>query len=217
MKKIKIFILIIVAFLLCGCSGKYTLKINSDSTLEEIVDLKIIDDGNTYSKTMNLFEKYDVDNDNYTIIRNDDGIRIKYNEKYKSLEDYILNSKLYSQFFDNINFTRNDNVVDIRTSSKLKLDSNDSENIVNDYNVSSLKINIETPLQVIDNNADKVSNNKYTWNLSSKDTEKSIMISFNPINKSDNYIYIIVISLIGFIIFIFIMIFLRRIKKENKL
>lgn len=200
MKKLKIILLLFVVILLSGCSGTYNIKINEDLSVKENIDLTIPNENDSYEKTVELFEKNNIPKDNYDVIASDNNVKITYNEDYESIEDYLLNSKLYKNLFNNINFENDKKEIKLSTSSKLKLDGNTSDNIVDDYNISLLQINVETPYKVVENNADTVSDNIYSWVLNKDTTSKDINLIINIQNKPNTYISIVVLSLICIIV-----------------
>ncbi|MBR2713006.1 MAG: hypothetical protein IKE73_04790 [Bacilli bacterium] len=216
MKKCKLLLLFSILLLLTGCSGSYKVTINQNLTIDEVAKLNIRDNGETYDKAKNLFESNNIDKKKYKIVQKDEKVSITYKEKYDSIEDYVLNSVLYKQLFNEINYTKQDKEIAINADTKLKLDSKNQENIINDYDINLLQITIETPFEVYSSNADEQYKNKYTWVLTSKSTEKSISISLNPTNKEYDYKYMIIIGIIAIISVIFVIKVLKKILNSNK-
>ena len=178
MKKIKYILILIIVLLFTGCSGNYNLTFNKDLSLTEELNVNIDNKENTYETTYSLFEKAGIDPDKYEILIVEDKVRIKYKEKYSSFEKYYLDSKLYKMLFENIEYKKDNKGMVINTKSILKLDDKDNQNIINSYDISDFKININTPFSVNDSNADSIKDNTYTWILNSKDTYKDISIDF---------------------------------------
>ena len=199
MKKIKVIILLFSIILLSGCSGTYNIKINEDLSIEENVNFTIPKDNDSYEKTVKLFEDNNISEKKYEVVASDENVKVTYNEKYDSIEDYIINSKLYKNLFERINYSIDRKKLNISTESKFKLDNSLSSNITDDYNVSLLQINIETPYKVVENDADSVSENIYSWVLNKDTTDKKINMVININSKSNNYISIIVLILIGIV------------------
>jgi hypothetical protein len=196
MKKIRYILILIIVLLFTGCSGNYNLTFNKDLSLTEELNVNIDNKENTYETTYSLFEKAGIDPDKYEILIVEDKVRIKYKEKYSSFEKYYLDSKLYKMLFENIEYKKDNKGMVINTKSILKLDDNDNQNIINSYDISDFKININTPFSVNDSNADSIKDNTYTWILNSKDTYKDISIDFSY--QQDNvYGLIIVIALLS--------------------
>ena len=216
MKKIKVLILFLGIILLTGCSGTYNLKINEDLTVEENIDFTISSNNDAYNKTLKLFEDNNISKDKYDVVASDKNVKITYNETYDSIEDYIINSKLYKNLFDTINYENNGKEINISTSSVFKLDDSDSEFITEENNISLLQINVETPYKVVESNAENISDNIYSWTLNKDTTNKDIDFKINIRNKANSYISIIVLSLIGVIVVGTITVIIIRIIKRQK-
>ena len=195
MKKIKYILILIIVLLFTGCSGNYNLTFNKDLSLTEELNVNIDNKENTYETTYSLFEKAGIDPDKYEILIVEDKVRIKYKEKYSSFEKYYLDSKLYKMLFENIEYKKDNKGMVINTKSILKLDDKDNQNIINSYDISDFKININTPFSVNDSNADSIKDNTYTWILNSKDTFKEISIDFSY--QQDNVYGLIMLIAIG--------------------
>ena len=195
MKKIKYILILIIILLFTGCSGNYNLTFNKDLSLTEELNVNIDNKENTYETTYSLFEKAGIDPDKYEILIVEDKVRIKYKEKYSSFEKYYLDSKLYKMLFENIEYKKDNKGMVINTKSILKLDDKDNQNIINSYDISDFKININTPFSVNDSNADSIKDNTYTWILNSKDTYKDISIDFSY--QQDNVYGLIMLIAIG--------------------
>ena len=217
MKKIKVFILLIGLFILTGCSGNYNIKIDEDLSVTEKAEIYLANKPYLYDRTLKVIKDNNINKKNYSVTQTSDSIKIVYKEKYESIEDYILNSKLYKQLYDEIMYDKNNNELLIKTESKMKLDSTGVDSIVNDYNVSLLQINIETPFRVLSNNSDSTYNNTYTWNLDSNINTKKIELDIKLETKKQRIKQIIVLSLIGFIFLGFIIVTLRKIIKPRKI
>ena len=188
MRKFKFIAILLFVLLLSGCSGTYNLKINEDLTINESVDLTIDVSNVAYDSTLKLLEDNKIDESKYKIVTSDDEININYNEDYDSIEDYILNSKLYKNFFDTIYYTNDRRKITLSTNGYFKLQNNKSNYIVNDYDVSLIQINIETPYKVVENNAELVNKKIYSWSLNKNTTSKNIDIVLDINNKSNSYV-----------------------------
>lgn len=195
MKKIKYILILFIVILFSGCSGNYNLTFNKDLSVDEKLIVSIDNKDNSYEKTYSLFEKANIDPDNYEIIIVDDKVSIKYEESYSSFEDYYLNSKLYKQLFENIEFNKDNKGMSIKASSNLKLDDKSNQIIINSYDIDDFNINMIIPFSVDNSNADSVKDNTYTWTLNNKDTYKDIEFIFSY--KEDKLYGIIMLSFIG--------------------
>ena len=217
MKKYKKILLLILVLLLTGCSGSYTIKVNDDLTIKESLNVTLENRDGLYDKAKKLFDENEIDEEKYEITQSSDKLMIKYTEDYSSFLSYIIDSKLYKQLYKDKDFDQDKSSISFAANSKFKLDSNNSSNIINDYNISLFQIILDTPFDVKYNNADEVYNNKYTWNLNSSTTEKEINFTMSNTYTSSNYIYIIVIILISMIVIGFVIYFLSKFIRQKRI
>lgn len=216
MKKIKILLLILTVIVLTGCRGEYNLTVNKDLTLNEKVNLYVENVNDNYDKTLNLFEKNNIDDSNYSITQNDEYINIKYEETFKNFEDYFLNSKFYSRFVSDEDYKKDNKRITFSGVSILKLNDNVSDSDLNNtFNISDLKINLNIPFIIRDNNADEINNKTLTWNLDSEDTYRKFEFKFDYLKN--NNLYVIIIILCSAIVLVSGFIFIRNYLKEKRL
>lgn len=217
-KKLKIFIIGILLILVTGCSGNYNLKINDDMSIDEELYLTIDNTNNTYTKTLKIFKENNIPEKDYEVVLSDNNVRITYNKKYDSMEEYILDSKIYHELIDEIQFNKSNDYIDLYVNQKLKL-SNDNikSNGTNLVDLDVLQINIENPFSVNYTNAEIVNDNVYTWTIKKGDIEKKIQMQFKPSLDIFPYRQVIVLSvvIICFII-IGVSIYIRY-KKSQKI
>ena len=170
-KKLKIFIIGILLILVTGCSGNYNLKINDDMSVDEELYLTIDSTNNAYTKTLKIFKENNIPEKDYEVVLSDNNVRITYNKKYDSIEEYLLNSKVYHELIDEIQFNKSNDYIDLYVNQKLKL-SNDNGikiNVTNLTDLDVLQINIENPFDVNFSNAEIVNDNVYTWTIKKGD------------------------------------------------
>lgn len=213
MRKIKILLLLLVILLFTGCTGKYDVSINDDLSVDENLYLELpnVD----YEKTLSIFKKNNIDKENYSVFVSSDSVIIKYKDSFKSIDDYILSSKVYHQLVDEIQYTRNDNYIDIYIDEKLKLKSEEEIGLIGNSNdIDSLDINLELPFKVLNNNSDSFNKNTYTWNIENGDVDKKIFIQFNP-NRSNNLSLQLVVFVVVIICSIILGVYIAKNYKEK--
>ena len=218
-KKLKIFIIGILLILVTGCSGNYNIKINDDMSIDEELYLTIDSSNNAYTKTLKIFKENNIPEDDYEVVLSDNNERITYNKKYDSIEEYLLNSKVYHELIDEIQFNKSNNYIDLYVNQKLKV-SNDNGIKMNGTNLVDLdvlQINIENPFDVNFSNAEIVNDNVYTWTIKKGDTEKKIQMQFKPSLNIFPYKQVAVLSTVIVCILIIIFTIYGRYKKRQKI
>lgn len=218
-KKLKIFVIGILLILVTGCSGNYNLKINDDMSINEELYLTIDNSNNAYTKTLKIFKENNIPEDDYEVVLSDNNVRITYNKKYDSIEEYLLNGKVYHELIDEIQFNKSNNYIDLYVNQKLKV-SNDNGIKMNGTNLVDLdvlQINIENPFDVNFSNAEIVNDNVYTWTIKKGDTEKKIQMQFKPSLNIFPYKQVAVLSTVIVCILIIIFTIYGRYKKRQKI
>lgn len=211
MKKIKYILLILIVFILTGCSGNYNLTFNKDLSINEELNILIDNSNNAYERTLDLLKKAEIDPDKYEIMIDKDKVKIVYKETYTSFENYYLNSKLYRSLFENIEYEKDNTGMSINTKSRFKLNDKNNQSIINAYDIDNFKINLSIPFNVTENNADSIKDNTYTWDLNNSDTYKEINLKYDY--RNDRVPSIVLISTIVIIsvgIILYIIIYLSR-------
>ena len=216
-KLIKILLVGILVILITGCSGNYNLKINEDLSLEEELDITIPNNNDTYQKTLNIFENNEIDKDKFSVTKSENVVKINYKDKFSSIEDYILNSKVYPQLFSNIQYNKKDNIIDLTINENIKLKNNDNNlNGTNLNDLDVIQVNVTNPFKVYDSNAELVNEKVYTWTIKNSDVEKKIQIQFKQTLDQFPLRAVVVGSVILLVIIIFGIILLRRYKKVRR-
>ena len=196
-KKIKYIVISVLLLLVTGCSGNYNVKINEDMSVNEELYLTIENKEGLYQKTLKIFNDNNVKEKDYYLLLFDDNLKITYNASYNSIEEYILNSKVYHQLIDNIELNKSNNYVDLYVNEKLKLsNSNMKQNGTNLTDLDVLQVNIENPFEVNFSNAELVTDNVYTWTIKNGDIEKKIQMQFKPSLDIFPYRQVIVLSVV---------------------
>ncbi len=220
----KLLVLLIVMFCLTGCDVNYNLVINEDS-FDETITMSFLksqtnyDDLSAYLRgktpaTLNSGETRYYDSD----ISEDANY---YNLIYKFNHD--------STSINNAYFIRNcyPNFEIINTDDKIELSSGNEFMCFNGddgLKADSVNINITTDLKVLNNNADNVSGNTYTWNIDETNynnkpinmqIQKPVKIE-NIIEENDSsftLIFVIIVVLISILVVYLIIRF--KTKKNN--
>lgn len=215
MKKIKIFIFLCLILLLSGCSVEYDLTLNDDLTVSEKVvatektkRMEALTKQKSKQAVNYLYDMFKRNGEDITLTSRED----EYNTyataitSHDDINDYA--SKFSSDVFDNINVTKDGNIITFSAEQKELLSSDTNYSLLYD----DITVNITIPFEVTSNNADKVNGNTYTWNIKKDSDYKTIEFSYKEGNKKDevninvnNETYNIhygVIIVIGFVIII---------------
>lgn len=232
--KIKILILILVMFMISGCTAEVNLEISAD-TIKESVDITAYQDA-IYSKDIlkTSFRDYIPIYASVVIVDAEDDLPVSSVLYYDKTETDLGNGYLFNYSYDfpiedysNARTIKNafkSYDISVNNSDNTLLLSTDSEGILyfDDYEVlDEVTINITTDYVVLENNADKVEDGVYTW-VFTRDSEKSINILID-IEKSisereaDNTKNMTIIStILGIIVIILLFLFIKT-RKNNKL
>lgn len=177
MKK-KMILLIIFLFAITGCTTQYDLTIDESSFDESITvkapkneftgnDIKVYsqqdipitqETGQTRFYNNSMTE----DNSNYYL-------------KFNYLHDINTITKSYfiTNCYQNANISETDEDIKISTSSEFMCINMDEG-----WHNDAVQINITTDLKVIENNADEINDNTYTWNINTNNyTNKPINLT----------------------------------------
>ena len=232
MKKIKTFALFCLIFILCGCSVEYNLTINDDGSVSE----KVVASENTNRMQSNtgLKGKQAVNYLYNMFKRNDDNIRLTsrsnnsttyatVTNSLKNLDEYENNFS--SDVFENVSVEKKDGIVTITFNQTNKLGGNSSRQLIYD----DITANITVPYIVVDNNADSVSGDTYTWHIKKDEDLKTLKLSYEDGSKIDslnikinnktyniNYGLIAVSGIIIVLLIIVLIVYIKN-KKNNSL
>ncbi len=115
------------------------------------------------------------ENGNYVEIRKD----------YDNVEDYINKSLLFNDFFENIKYSKNGNIVTIETEG---FNPNDSED-PNRFDVEKVDIAIKCGYKVIKSNASSVdkNNNIYHFNITNTVDDFKILLQYDVSSKFNSH------------------------------
>jgi hypothetical protein len=221
----KIILSVLLLLLVSGCDAVYNVEIYNDTCKE---DATIIEDNssnwydkNQYGGTFKdmLDEEYNHDNYYYSkkMISSETELGLNYKGKL-SLSDYDTSSIVY-RCYDYFSMTEQDDSIVISTSNHNLCFDN--------YKwLDSLIVNVKTNHKVINNNADNVNGNTYTWNLTKYDNDRSIQIELskdeyvfnydNEILKKFGTVAIVAGAIILVLIFVALYFYIKS-KRANKI
>ena len=230
MKKLKIFIFLCLVLLLSGCSVEYDLTLNDDFTVsEKVVAIEKTKRMEALTKQKGkqavnyLYNMFKRNGEDITLTSRDDDYNTYATAiiSHDDINDYA--SKFSSDVFDNINVTKDGNIITLSTTQKELLSSDTNYSLLYD----DITVNITIPFEVTSNNADKVNGNTYTWNIKKDSDYKTIEFSYKEGNKKDevninvnnetyniHYGVIIVIGLVIIIGSIVLFVYIKN-KKNN--
>ena len=212
--KFKRFMLLILILLFSGCSVDYNVDFNENLSVSEKVNIMIPDSDENYSRAVDLFELNNIPKEDYKVTRVFDEIKIVYTKKYKSIEDYILNSKVYKQSSSKILLNKNDTTTTLSTNINFS-DNNLSANKDNNFKIDYLKLSVNSKLPVVSSTADKKEKNKYVWEYNKDSKEKNIKLEFKNQPSFMTYKSVAVIFLIVISSIIIAKIILSRLKDSE--
>lgn len=217
-KYIKLIFIGIILVLLTGCSGNYNLKINKDLTINEELELTLEKESETYEKSLKIFEDNNIDTSKYKVVTSGDEVQITYKENYNSIEDYIVNSKVYPQLVDKIEYNKKDGYVDLYVDENLKVKNSVTDNIgTNLLDFDVIQVNIINPFKINVTNAELQNEDTYTWSLTKDNPDLKVQMQFRPTMNRIPYRPIIVLVVIVLSSFILIYRFSKRFKGRQKI
>lgn len=225
MKK-KLILIVFMLMLCCGCQANYKLTINEDLSVEE--ELMATKDASFFAEYKNssmgrvvssiLSPHLDTLNDNNYVVNNyitssRGGVII--NKTYENLDSYSNDTIYISQFTDKISYNKNGNKITLSAKGNFSHAEQDQERIP----VDRASITINVPFNVIENNADKVEGNNYTWIFTEDDNkEREIKLVFDKSKMSGDSSISIVILVIGLVILLVVgFILYNSIRKKREM
>ena len=214
MKKIKIVFLALIILLITGCAGTYNLTINEDLSVKENLSVNFSGEESSYDKINDLLRRENVKEDEYTLTTEGYNLKLDYTHEYTDIEDYLLNSLLYKQLFDSISYDSDNKEVALSTGNIFNLSTS---KLNNSYNIKNLQINVTTPLDVIEENADMINENTYSWTLDNTTKEKYMYLTFskgsNLLNKGTTIVLCVMVVAVA----ISAIIMIKRLSESKKI
>lgn len=221
MKYLKLLLLLLV-FCLTGCDVTYNLTITDDEMIESVdfwyddtkENEKIIDQYLSVKHQAYFNMDTSVTN-NYNQKKITDDGKIGMNLEYGYDENNLEKSSLIDKCYYKKSVSNTDDEINIYTDGKVSCMYMDD---VKQFD--SLTINIKTDLEVIDNNADKVEDNTYTWVINEdnyKNHPIEIRLKKGTGNKFNIWIVIIVLVVLFIIGLLFLYHTYLKNQKRNKI
>lgn len=182
----KILLLFICVFLITGCDVNYSVTINEDETFDEKITMsfvKTIFDGNNLkiaedNKTPISVAPNETKFYNSEIIDKGNTYDMVYS--YKHDINSVKQAYFIANCYPKLNITNSDEEIMINTGNGFACFIGDDG-----LKADSVKINITTKLNVLENNADSVSGDTYTWNINENNyLDKSIYFRLERVNNS---------------------------------
>ena len=185
----KIVLLLITVFLVTGCAVKYNVVINEDLTVDESAMLTGTDDffANYYKTTrtnvlkdlLSLYEDYLMENNYQYELKEERVPYVMVNRKYDSVKEYINNSKLFNDYFDEIVYTETGSVKKIETIGYHENESDNPER----FDITELEITITCPYTVKKHNAIEVNKSSNTYHFVLNDENTKILFEYDTSSK----------------------------------
>ena len=198
MKKVKKAFLIIIVFIVSGCSADYNLLVTSNHKIKENLKLFMKND-QLPENVVNIKEYFKNQITSYSDVEEYQ----KYNFDYKigkevsyvqmdkwhtSFEEY-QNSTIYGELFDDILIIENSEYITFETAGRY-LYSNlfaEPEMADPDFIIDGINVKIRLHNKIIESNADNFDekNNTLEWSITSKDETKSIYFKMSHEKRYD--------------------------------
>ena len=161
-----------------------------------------------------MFINNNIDEKDYRIVIENNDLNVTYNNKYDSIEDYLLNSFLYKQLFDNISYNTDRKEFSLEASNIFN-NNNSTLNFSN--RIKSLQIKVDTPLNVVEENSDSSTDNSYIWNIDNKTKEKDLYLIFSVDNNIFTTGNILVFGAIIIVLIILVYSLIKRLLSSRKI
>ena len=221
----KVFLILICAFLLTGCDVTYDLTIDGNENFKEKVTMSFLKSDTSYSD-VSIYK------DNKTPITNLTGETRYYNTSindtgnfYDLVYDYnhdinsIKNSYFINNCYNGFTIYSNDNNIVLNSGKNFSCYFGDDG-----LKADKVIVNVTTELDVLENNADEVNGNTYTWNINENNyfskvinmtlkREKKNDLKISEVKDSSSFMFFIIaiaIIIVCGLVFLFIRWKLRK-------
>ena len=219
----KVIFLSMVLFMLSGCTIKYDLDLTTPNAAIENLEILETDLNNEYFNTIknytgNIRAIYsDQDSDSYekdpnleyyNVTNNSDDSKANLIISYPFTTEEFTNSNIINTCYDNVTFYNTNDKIDIRTSNEFLC----FEKYIS---AGEVEVNIKTNQKILNNNADNITDNVYTWKINRSNAYQKPIILSNIENSTQEETkeentqlnLIIILSVIGaFVVTIIIVI-----------
>ena len=167
MKKLKIIVLLMFVFFTTGCSVVYNLEILEDLSINEEItasentkQLQIKTSLPTEDAANYLYNMFNTSSlREFTSYEDNDKTIGESSLSYDNLNKF--SKDFTTDVFPKVKVTEQNNKVTFFAEQKLKLGNNANRVLIYD----DIIVNIKVPFKVIENNADEIDGNTYTWNI----------------------------------------------------
>lgn len=186
--KLRFVFILIIIMITSGCSVDYNLNINEDNSISEsliakenknrIESLTRLKDEQALSYMINMYKR-NIDNEKFITNIDDDLATVTATSTYNDINEY--KDVFKSDLFD-LHIEKENNKVKLIAYQKELLSNDSSSTLMYD----EVNINIYVPYKVLENNADSISNNTYTWNISKDSDIKVIELIYDEGSLKDN-------------------------------
>lgn len=230
MKK-KIILLAIFLFTITGCTTQYDLIINESSFDESITITAPKSEFNrneiqVYSEQKIPITQETTQTKFYSNSMTDDNLNYYLKLNYSHNIDTIKKSYFITKCYPNTSIIETPEQIEISTGSEFMC-----INIDDGWYNAAVQVNIITDLKVIENNADEIRDNIYTWNINENNyTNKPINIVMEKTSqeklknvvqnvqahKASTELFIIY-GIVGLLVIITVILIRIKIKKNNKI
>lgn len=169
-------LLVIIIFLITGCSGKYELEIKNEKVIEKTTALYNSKDvlKDPYEHTLDVSLKYD-DNGDFLMyetkknVKDGDKVGVELTNNYHSIDDFKNYSQIINRCYNANNITNINNTITIKTSNEFTCIDEIKE-------LDEVTIVIKSNHKLKSTNADKKKGATYYWYIN-KDNYKEKPIS----------------------------------------
>ncbi len=231
MKNLRKILLVLIVIILSGCSVKYQLVINNDSSVNEKV---IASDNKTKLKNntgMNeeqavqyLYKMFDRDGleTHLTTTKDNNNIIATVTGYHNSIDEYTNN--FMSDIFVTSGIKRKGDEVTLLFNQIREINPDDINRLVYD----DIEISIALPFKVIEHNADEKNGNTYIWKIRKNKELREIKLVYNEKKVNNKFTFkfldttfnikyeFIVLGIFALAILIIVVIVYLNNKKNNK-